>query len=53
MQELGRRPIRKDAKPLGTLKPMEQIKLVKYDIQNAATKRQEYIDKWRALMLTR
>ena len=53
VQELGRRPIRKDAKPLGTLKPMEQIKLVKYDIQNAATKRQEYIDKWRALMLTR
>jgi iron(III) transport system substrate-binding protein len=53
VQELGRRPIRKDAKPLGMLKPMEQIKLVKYDIQNAATKRQEYIDKWRALMLTR
>jgi iron(III) transport system substrate-binding protein len=53
VQELGRRPIRKDAKPLGALKPMEQIKLVKYDILNAANKRQEYIDKWRALMLTR
>jgi iron(III) transport system substrate-binding protein len=53
VQELGRRPIRKDAKPLGALKPMEQIKLVKYDIQNAANKRQEYIDKWRALMLAR
>ena len=53
VQELGRRPIRKDAKPLGALKPIEQIKLVKYDIQNAANKRQEYIDKWRALMLTR
>ncbi len=53
VQELGRRPIRKDAKPLGALKPMDQIKLVKYDIQNAANKRQEYIDKWRALMLAR
>ena len=49
MQELGRRPIRKDAKPLAALKPMDQIKLVKYDIKNAADKRQEYIDKWRAL----
>ena len=34
-------------------KPMGEIKLVKYDIQNAANKRQEYIDKWRALMLAR
>jgi iron(III) transport system substrate-binding protein len=53
VQELGRRPIRKDAKPPGALKPIEQIKLVKYDILNAANKRQEYIDQWRALMLTR
>jgi iron(III) transport system substrate-binding protein len=53
VQELGRRPIRKDAKPLAALKPMSEIKLVKYDIQNAANKRQEYIDKWRALMLAR
>ncbi len=53
VQELGRRPIRKDAKPLAALKPIDQIKLVKYDIQNAANKRQEYIDKWRALMLAR
>ena len=53
VQELGRRPIRKDAKPLAALKPLDQIKLVKYDIQNAANKRQEYIDKWRALMLAR
>src|SRR5258708_6561928 len=53
VQELGRRPIRKDAKPMAALKPMDQIKLVKYDIQNAANKRQEYIDKWRALMLAR
>ena len=53
MQELGRRPIRKDAKPLAALKPIDQIKLVKYDIKNAAVKRQEYIDKWRALMLAR
>jgi iron(III) transport system substrate-binding protein len=53
VQELGRRPIRKDAKPLAALKPMGEIKLVKYDIQNAANKRQEYIEKWRALMLAR
>jgi len=53
VQELGRRPIRKDAKPMAALKPMGEIKLVKYDIQNAASKRQEYIDKWRALMLAR
>jgi iron(III) transport system substrate-binding protein len=53
VQELGRRPIRKDAKPMASLKPIEQIKLVKYDIQNAASKRQEYLDKWRALMLAR
>ncbi len=53
VQELGRRPIRKDAKPLAALKPLEQIKLVQYDIPNAANKRQEYIDKWRALMLAR
>ena len=53
VQELGRRPIRKDAKPPGALKPMDQIKLVKYNIPNAASKRQEYIDKWRALMLAR
>jgi len=53
VQELGRRPIRKDAKSLAALKPMDQIKLVKYDIQNAANKRQEYVEKWRALMLAR
>lgn len=53
VQELGRRPIRKDAKPLAALKPLGEIKLVKYDIQNAASKRQEYIEKWRALMLAR
>ena len=50
VQELGRRPIRKDAKPLGALKPLEQIKLVKYDIKNAADKRKEYIDKWQGLV---
>ena len=53
VQELGRRPIRKDAKPLAALKPMGDIKLVKYDIKNAAAKRQEYIDQWRVLMLAR
>jgi iron(III) transport system substrate-binding protein len=53
VQELGRRPIRKDAKPLGALKPFEQIKIVKYDIENAATKRKEYVDKWQALVQSR
>jgi iron(III) transport system substrate-binding protein len=50
VQELGRRPIRKDAKPLAALKPLEQIKLVKYDIKNAADKRKEYVGKWQALV---
>ena len=50
VQELGRRPIRKDAQPLGALKPLDQIKLVKYDIKNAADKRKEYMDKWQALV---
>jgi iron(III) transport system substrate-binding protein len=53
VQELGRRPIRKDAKPLGALKPLDQIKLVKYDIKNAADKRKEYMDKWQALVQSR
>lgn len=53
VQELGRRPIRKDAKPPGALKPLEQIKLVNYDIKNAATKRKEYIDKWNDLVQSR
>jgi iron(III) transport system substrate-binding protein len=53
VQELGRRPIRKDAKPLAALKPLDQIKLVKYDIKNAADKRKEYMDKWQALVQSR
>lgn len=53
VQELGRRPIRKDAKPLGALKPLGDIKFVKYDIKRAADKRKEYLDKWNDLMLTR
>ena len=50
VQELGRRPIRKDTPPLGALKPLGEIKLVKYDIKNAADKRKEYMDKWQALV---
>ncbi len=53
VQELGRRPIRKDAQPLAALKPIDQIKLVKYDIRNAADKRKEYMDKWHALVQSR
>ena len=50
VQELGRRPIRKDGKPAGALKPLEQVKIVKYDIKKAADKRKEYIDKWQGLV---
>jgi iron(III) transport system substrate-binding protein len=53
VQELGRRPIRKDAKPPGALKPLDEIKLVNYDIKNAAAKRKEYIDKWNDLIQSR
>jgi iron(III) transport system substrate-binding protein len=53
VQELGRRPIRKDTPPLAALKPLDQIKLVKYDIRNAADKRKEYIDRWHALIQSR
>ena len=53
VQELGRRPIRKDAKPLGSLKPLGEIKFIKYDIKRAADKRKEFLDKWNDLMLTR
>ncbi|MGQ0665236.1 MAG: extracellular solute-binding protein [Pseudomonadota bacterium] len=53
VQELGRRPIRKDAKPMGALKPFGEIKIVKYDIKWAAAKRQEFLEKWNDLMLTR
>ena len=53
VQELGRRPIRKDAKPLAALKPMDQIKLVKYDIKRAAEKRKEYVTRWQELVQSR
>jgi iron(III) transport system substrate-binding protein len=53
VQELGRRPIRKDTPPLAALKPLDQIKLVKYDIRNAADKRKEYMDRWHALVQSR
>ncbi|MBM3545384.1 MAG: extracellular solute-binding protein [Alphaproteobacteria bacterium] len=53
VQELGRRPIRKDAKPVGNLKSLDQVKLIKYDIKKAADKRQEYMDKWNDLVAAR
>jgi iron(III) transport system substrate-binding protein len=53
VQELGRRPIRKDAKPLAALRPMEQIKLVKYDIKRAAERRKDYVTKWHELVQSR
>ena len=53
VQELGRRPIRKDAKPLAALKPMEQIKIVRYDIKRAAEKRKDYVTKWHELVQSR
>ena len=53
VQELGRRPIRKDAQPLAALKPMDQIKLVKYDIKRAAEKRKDYVTRWQELVQSR
>jgi iron(III) transport system substrate-binding protein len=53
VQELGRRPIRKDVPPLAALKPLDQIKLVNYDIKNAADKRKEYMERWQSLVQSR
>jgi hypothetical protein len=39
--------------PLAALKPMDQIKLVKYDIKRAAEKRKEYVTRWQELVQSR
>ncbi|MDF1586948.1 extracellular solute-binding protein [Marinimicrococcus flavescens] len=51
--ELGRRPIRKDMEAAADLKPMSEIKLVDYDIVWAANHRDEFLEKWNELLLSR
>ena len=53
VQEMGRRPIRKDAKPMADLKPLGEIKLVAYDIDKAAKNRDENLAKWNELLMSR
>lgn len=51
--ELGRRPIRKDMEAAADLEPMSAIKLVDYDIVWAANHRDEFLEKWNELLLSR
>ncbi len=53
VRELGRRPIRKDGKPLAGLKPLSEIKLVDYDITWAGENREAFLEKWNDLLLAR
>jgi iron(III) transport system substrate-binding protein len=53
VQELGRRPIRKDGKPLAGLKPLSEIKVIDYDINWAGSKRDEFLEKWNDLLMAR
>jgi iron(III) transport system substrate-binding protein len=53
VQELGRRPIRTDVAPSGDLKPLGEIKLIDYDIEWAADHRDEFLEKWNELLISR
>ena len=53
VQELGRRPIRTDVQPSGDLTSMSDIKLIDYDIEWAAEQRDEFLDKWNELLISR
>lgn len=46
VKEIGRRPVRTDVPAVG-LKPMSEIKLVKYDIPTVAAKRNEWLATWK------
>jgi len=46
VEKIGRRPVRTDVPATG-LKPMGEIKLVKYDIPTVAAKRKEWLDAWK------
>ncbi|MGH2848931.1 MAG: extracellular solute-binding protein [Thermoleophilaceae bacterium] len=53
VQELGRRPIRTDVEPSGDLTPMSEIELIDYDIEWAAGHRDEFLEKWNELLISR
>jgi iron(III) transport system substrate-binding protein len=53
VQELGRRPIRTDVEPSGDLTPMSEIELIDYDIEWAAEQRDEFLEKWNELLISR
>jgi iron(III) transport system substrate-binding protein len=53
VQELGRRPIRTDVAPSGDLKPMSEIELIDYDISWAAEHRDEFMERWNELLISR
>lgn len=46
VKEIGRRPVRSDV-PSAGLKPMSEIKLVKYDMGAVAAKRNEWLAAWK------
>jgi iron(III) transport system substrate-binding protein len=53
VQELGRRPIRTDVAASGDLTPMGEIELIDYDISWAAEHRDEFIERWNELLISR
>jgi iron(III) transport system substrate-binding protein len=53
VQELGRRPIRTDVDPSVDLKPLSDIELIDYDIEWAAGHRDEFLEKWNELLISR
>lgn len=53
VQDLGRRPIRKDGKPLQGLTPMADIKVIDYDISWAGQNRDAFLERWNDLLLAR
>jgi iron(III) transport system substrate-binding protein len=53
VQEMGRRPIRTDVAPSGDLKPLDEIKLIDYDIEWAAANRDEFLKRWNDLLISR
>jgi iron(III) transport system substrate-binding protein len=53
VQEMGRRPIRTDVAPSGDLKPLDEIKLIDYNIEWAAAHRDEFLKRWNELLISR
>ena len=52
VSEIGRRSVRTDVNGAG-LKPMSEIKLIKYDIKTVAQNRADWIAKWKAALRSR